>query len=114
MLVKEYGSLTRKEHGFGISKKMAELPDYYMDLGMDPKASQREIEKVYRKRVAQTAEFEGRGRAGGVGRSRSRVRCPSRSPEHSIYDARLKAEDDQGRQEGRGDERVSPKPPSPG
>ena len=32
---------------------MAELPDYYMDLGVDPKASPQEIEKVYGKRVAQ-------------------------------------------------------------
>lgn len=31
---------------------MAE-PDYYMDLGVDPKASQQEIEKVYGKRVAE-------------------------------------------------------------
>jgi len=31
---------------------MAELPDYYMDLGVDPKASAQEIEKVYTKRVA--------------------------------------------------------------
>ena len=32
---------------------MAELPDYYMDLGVDPKASQQEVEKVYGKRVAE-------------------------------------------------------------
>jgi|SRR5689334_17684533 len=32
---------------------MAELPDYYMDLGVDPKASAQEIEKVYGKRVAE-------------------------------------------------------------
>ncbi|HEY7404872.1 MAG TPA: DnaJ domain-containing protein [Candidatus Angelobacter sp.] len=31
---------------------MAELPDYYMDLGVDPKAKQQEIEKVYSQRVA--------------------------------------------------------------
>lgn len=32
---------------------MAELPDYYMDLGVNPKASQQEIEKVYTRRVAE-------------------------------------------------------------
>jgi DnaJ-class molecular chaperone len=31
---------------------MAELPDYYMDLGVDPTASQQEIEKVYALRAA--------------------------------------------------------------
>ena len=32
---------------------MADLPDYYMDLGVAPKANQQEIEKVYRRRVAE-------------------------------------------------------------
>ncbi len=32
---------------------MAELPDYYMDLGVDPKASRQEIERVYNQRVAE-------------------------------------------------------------
>src|SRR5690349_6976168 len=32
---------------------MADLPDYYMDLGVDPKASQQEMEKIYGRRVAE-------------------------------------------------------------
>ncbi len=32
---------------------MAELPDYYFDLGVKPAASQQEIEKTYGKRVAE-------------------------------------------------------------
>jgi curved DNA-binding protein CbpA len=38
---------------FVEERVMAELPDYYMDLGVDPKASQQEVEKVYGKRVAE-------------------------------------------------------------
>ena len=30
-----------------------ELPDYYMDLGVEPKASRQEIERVYQRRVAE-------------------------------------------------------------
>ncbi len=32
---------------------MAELPDYYLDLKVDPKASRQEIERVYARRVAE-------------------------------------------------------------
>jgi len=32
---------------------MADLPDYYMDLGVPPKANQQEIEKAYGRRVAE-------------------------------------------------------------
>ena len=31
---------------------MAELPDYYADLGVNPKAGQNEIERVYQQRAA--------------------------------------------------------------
>lgn len=73
---------------------MAE-PDYYMDLGVDPKASQQEIEKVYLKRVAQlrssTVE-DAPEELAEVEAAYAVLRDPQK---RSSYDARLKAEDDE-------------------
>src|ERR1700739_3288416 len=72
---------------------MAE-PDYYMDLGVDPKASQQEIEKVYGKRVAElrvsTVE-DAPEELAEVEAAYAVLRDPGK---RSSYDARLKAEDD--------------------
>jgi len=73
---------------------MAE-PDYYMDLGVDPKASQQEIEKGYGKRVAElrvsTVE-DAPEELAEVEAAYVILRDPGK---RSSYDARLKAEDDE-------------------
>jgi DnaJ-class molecular chaperone len=73
---------------------MAE-PDYYMDLGVDSKASQQEIEKVYGKRVAElrvsTVE-DAPEELAEVEAAYAVLRDPQK---RSSYDARLKAEDDE-------------------
>ncbi|MBZ5505251.1 MAG: DnaJ domain-containing protein [Acidobacteriia bacterium] len=74
---------------------MAKLPDYYMDLGVDPKASQQEVEKVYGKRVAElrvsTVE-DAPEELAEVEAAYAVLRDPQK---RSNYDARLKAEDDE-------------------
>ena len=73
---------------------MAELPDYYMDLGVDPKASQQEIEKVYGKRVAalriSTIE-DAPEELAEVEAAYAVLRDPQK---RSSYDAQLKSADD--------------------
>jgi len=73
---------------------MAKLPDYYMDLGVDPKASQQEIEKVYGKRAAElrisTVE-DAPEELAEVEAAYAVLRDPQK---RSSYDARIKAEDD--------------------
>ena len=73
---------------------MAKLPDYYMDLGVDPKASQQEIAKVYGKRVAElrvsTVE-DAPEELAEVEAAYAILRDPQK---RSSYDARLKAEDE--------------------
>ncbi|HEY2914243.1 MAG TPA: DnaJ domain-containing protein [Candidatus Angelobacter sp.] len=73
---------------------MAE-PDYYMDLGVNPKASQQEIDKVYGKRVAalrsSTVE-DAPEELAEVEAAYAVLRDPQK---RSSYDARLKAEDDE-------------------
>src|SRR6476661_8248508 len=73
---------------------MAELPDYYKDLGVHPKASQQEIEKGYGKRVAalrvSTVE-DAPEELAEVEAAYAILRDPQK---RSSYDARLKAEDD--------------------
>lgn len=73
---------------------MAEMPDYYMDLGVDPKASAQEIEKVYGKRVTElrvsTVE-DAPEELAEVEAAYAVLRDPQK---RSSYDARLKAEDD--------------------
>jgi DnaJ-class molecular chaperone len=81
---------------------MAE-PDYYMDLGVDPKASQQEIEKVYGKRVAElrvsTVE-DAPEELAEVEAAYAVLRDPQK---RSSYDARLKAEDDEDDEDGKKD-----------
>jgi curved DNA-binding protein CbpA len=72
---------------------MAE-PDYYMDLGVDPKASPQEIEKVYGKRVAElriSRVEDAPEELAEVEAAYAVLRDPQK---RSSYDARLKAEDD--------------------
>ena len=74
---------------------MAELPDYYMDLGVDPKASQQEIEKVYGKRVAElrvSKVEDAQEELAEVEAAYAVLRNPQK---RSSYDARLKAEDNE-------------------
>src|SRR5579864_7807556 len=74
---------------------MAELPDYYMDLGVDPKASQQEIDKVYGKRVAALRASpveDAPEELAEVEAAYAVLRDPQK---RSSYDARLKAEDDE-------------------
>ena len=74
---------------------MAKLPDYYMDLGVDPKASQQEIEKVYGKRVAElrvSMVEDAREELAEVEAAYAVLRDPQK---RSSYNARLKAEDDE-------------------
>lgn len=73
---------------------MAELPDYYMDLGVETGANQQEIEKVYQNRVAQlrssTVE-DAPDELAEVEAAYAVLRDPGK---RSSYDARLKAEDE--------------------
>jgi curved DNA-binding protein CbpA len=73
---------------------MAKLPDYYMDLGVDRGASQQEVEKVYRERVAQlrssTVE-DAPEELAEVETAYAVLRDPQK---RSGYDARFKAEGD--------------------
>jgi DnaJ-class molecular chaperone len=74
---------------------MAELPDYYMDLGVDAKASVQEIEKVYGKRVAElrvSAVEDAPEELAEVEAAYAVLRDPQK---RSSYDAQLKAEDDE-------------------
>jgi DnaJ-class molecular chaperone len=70
-------------------------PDYYMDLGVDPKANQQEVEKGYAKRVAalrvSTVE-DAPEELAEVEAAFAVLRDPQK---RSSYDARLKAEDDE-------------------
>jgi len=74
---------------------MAELPYYYMDLGVDPKASQQEIEKVYGKRVAElrmSKVEDAPEELAEVEAAYAALRDPRK---RASYDAQLKAEDDE-------------------
>src|SRR5579864_3116424 len=73
---------------------MAKLPDYYMDLGVDPKASQQEIEKVYGKRVAELRISTVEDAAEELAEVEAAYAVLRDPQKRSSYDARLKAEDD--------------------
>lgn len=73
---------------------MAE-PDYYMDLGVDPKASQQEIEKVYLKRVAQLRSSKVEDAPEELAEVEAAYAVLRDPGKRSSYDARLKAEDDE-------------------
>ena len=74
---------------------MAELPDYYMDLGVDPGASQQEVEKVYRKRVAQLRSSTVEDASEELAEVEAAYAVLRDPHKRSSYDARLKAEDDE-------------------
>lgn len=73
---------------------MAELPDYYMDLGVDPKASQQEVEKVYRERVTQLRSSKVEDAPEELAEVEAAYAVLGDPGKRSTYDARLKAEDD--------------------
>jgi curved DNA-binding protein CbpA len=74
---------------------MAELPDYYMDLGIDPKASQQEIEKVYGRRVAELRVSKVEDAPEELAEVEAAYAVLRDPQKRSSYDARLKAEDDE-------------------
>jgi curved DNA-binding protein CbpA len=73
---------------------MAE-PDYYMDLGVDPKASQQEIEKVYGRRVAELRASKVEDAPEELAEVEAAYAVLRDPQKRSSYDARLKREDDQ-------------------
>jgi molecular chaperone DnaJ len=74
---------------------MAELPDYYMDLGVDPKASQQEVEKVYGKRVAELRMSKVEDAPEELAEVEAAYAVLGDPRKRSSYDARLKAGDDE-------------------
>ena len=74
---------------------MAELPDYYMDLGVDPKASQQEIEKVYGKRLAELRVSKVEDAPEELAEVEAAYAVLGDPQKRSSYDARLKAADDE-------------------
>ena len=72
---------------------MAE-PDYYMDLGVDPKASQQQIEKVYGKRVAELRVSKVEDAPEELAEVEAAYAVLRDPQKRSSYDVRLKAEDD--------------------
>jgi DnaJ-class molecular chaperone len=74
---------------------MAELPDYYMDLGVDPKASQQEVEKVYGKRVAELRMSKVEDAPEELAEVEAAYAVLGDPRKRSSYDARLKAADDE-------------------
>jgi len=74
---------------------MAKLPDHYMDLGVDPKASQQEIEKVYGKRVAELRVSKVEDAPEELAEVEAAYAVLRDPQKRSGYDARLKAEDDE-------------------
>ena len=74
---------------------MAELPDYYMDLGVDPKASQQEVEKVYGKRVAELRMSKVEDAPEELAEVEAAYAVLGDPQKRSSYDARLKAADDE-------------------
>src|SRR6478752_8908912 len=73
---------------------MAELPEYYMDLGIDPKASQQEIEKVYGRRVAELRVSKVEDAPEELAEVEAAYAVLRDPQKRSSYDARLKPEDD--------------------
>lgn len=74
---------------------MADLPDYYMDLGVDPKASQQEIEKVYGKRAAELRMSKVEDAPEELAEVEAAYAVLRDPHKRASYDARLKAEDDE-------------------
>jgi DnaJ-class molecular chaperone len=81
------GPSVLKEHA------MAE-PDYYMDLGVDSKASQQEVDKVYGKRVVELRVSKVEDAPEELAEVETAYAVLRDPQKRSSYDARLKAEDD--------------------
>jgi DnaJ-class molecular chaperone len=71
---------------------MAE-PDYYMDLGVDPKANQQEINKVYGKRVAELRASKVEDAPEELAEVEAAYAVLRDPQKRSSYDARPKAQD---------------------
>lgn len=73
---------------------MADLPDYYLDLEADPKASRQEINKIYARRVAQLRNSKQQDAAeelAEVEAAYAVLRDPTR---RARYDAEVRAADE--------------------
>jgi DnaJ-class molecular chaperone len=74
---------------------MAELPDYYMDLGVDSGANQQEIDHVYAKRVAALRVSEVEDAPEEMAEVEAAYAVLGNPQKRSSYDARLKVADDE-------------------
>jgi DnaJ-class molecular chaperone len=74
---------------------MADLPDYYLDLEVDPKASQQEIDRVYARRVADLRVSKVEDAPEELAEVEAAYAVLRDPQKRSGYDARLKAEDDE-------------------
>ncbi|HEX7287744.1 MAG TPA: DnaJ domain-containing protein [Candidatus Angelobacter sp.] len=74
---------------------MAELPDYYLDLGVKPTASPRELDQTYQRRIAELRASEVEDAPEELAEVEAAyvfLRDPKKRLE---YDAKLKEEDDE-------------------
>jgi curved DNA-binding protein CbpA len=74
---------------------MAELPDYYSDLGAKPNASPQEIDAVYSKRVAQLRASEVEDAPEELAEVEAAYAVLRDPAKRASYDAKLKEEDDE-------------------
>lgn len=74
---------------------MAELPDYYSDLGVKPEVSPQEIDKVYNKRVAQLRASEVEDAPEELAEVEAAYAILRDPAKRADYDAKLRQEDDE-------------------
>lgn len=74
---------------------MAELPDYYSDLGVKPGASPQEIDKVYNKRVAELRASEVEDAPEELAEVEAAYAVLRDPAKRADYDAKLRQEDDE-------------------
>jgi curved DNA-binding protein CbpA len=73
---------------------MADLPDYYSDLGVKPGANQQEIDAVYRKRVAELRVSKVEDAPEELGEVEAAYAVLRDSKKRTEYDAKLQLEDE--------------------
>lgn len=74
---------------------MADLPDYYSDLGVKPEASPQEIDKVYNKRVAELRASEVEDAPEELAEVETAYAILRDPAKRADYDAKLRQEDDE-------------------
>jgi len=74
---------------------MADLPDYYADLGVDPKATQQEMDAVYRKRVDQLRASSAEDAPEELAEVDAAYAVLRDSNKRASYDGKLQQEDDE-------------------